>query len=196
MRYLQSMIEAGSSNKARHGSRIGEIMKSYPQGIDFRSTYGWTGIKKKRNDQPGEMTEVISYVVNGIYDDPAVRTYWLQQFRKQWVTLTNWSHLTKAASMRKLGVRTGEGYLREHLLEKSRIGLDTPLSISMFWLQETLLTYALIAWDLTGINHNLALQEVEDLMKDVAEAIERVPSDLLASDFKLAWKDTEENLPK
>ena len=52
MRYLLSMIEAGSSNKARHGSRISEIMKCYPQGLDFRSTYGWTGIKKKKKPSP------------------------------------------------------------------------------------------------------------------------------------------------
>ena len=140
------------------------------------------------------MTNVISYVVNETREGPTARTYWGQQFRKQWVTLTNWSHLSKAASMRKLGVRTSEGYLPEHLLEKSKIGLDTPLSIAGFWLQETLLTYALVAWDLTGINHNLALQEMEDLMKGVAEAIEKAPPEFLANDFKLAWKETEENL--
>ena len=195
MRYLQDMIEAGSSNKARHGRRIGEIKRSYPQGIDFRSTYGWTGIKrKKRKDQPGEMKDVIRYVVNGTYGDLAERNYWRQQFGKQWVTLTNWSHLTQAASMRKLGVRTREGYLREHLLEKSRTGLDTPLSIAVFWLQENLLTYALVAWDLTGIDHNPALLEMEQQIKDVAEAIEQVSSDLLANDSKLAWKATEQNL--
>ena len=194
MRCLQDMIEASSSNKARHGKRIGEIKRSYPQGISFRSTYGWTGIKrKKRKDQPGEMKDVIGYVVDETYGDLAERNYWRQQLRKQWVTLTNWSHLTQAASRRKLGVRTGEGYLREHLLEKSRTGLDTPLSIAVFWLQENLLTYALIAWDLTGINHNLDLHEMENLMKLVAEAIGQVPPELLANDFKLDWKATEQN---
>ena len=193
MRYLQDMIEADSPNKSTHGKRIGEIKGSYPQGISFRSTYGWTGIKKKQKDQSAEMKEIIDYVVDETYGDPAERNYWRFQLRRQWVSLTNWSHLTRAASARKLGVRTGEGYLQEHLLEKSRTGLDTPLSIAVFWLQENLLTYASIAWDLTGINHNLDLHKMENLMKRLADAIERVPPELLANDSKLAWKAAEQN---
>lgn len=134
------------------------------------------------------MEDIIGYVVVNNYDYAPERKFRFNQYMKQWEILNKWAHVSKAASRRKLGIRSTDGYLRHHLLEKSNIGLDVPLSLAMGSLETILRTYAYIAYDLTGKNHDIDLMHMEATMGQIAALINDVRPELLAGDFRLSAK--------
>ena len=132
------------------------------------------------------MEDIINYVVVNYYNYAPEGKIRLNQYMKQWDGLNKWAHISKAASSRKLGIRSTDGYLRHHLVEKSNIGLDVPLSLAMGSLDTILRTYAYIAYDLTGKNHDIDLMHLEATMERIAALIDDVRPELLVGDFRLS----------
>ena len=180
--YLKKAVRRGSSRDQEQRERLSTIENEYGTNR-FPSQYSW--IRLPDGKPPGGMEDIINYVVVNYYDYAPERKFRLDQYMKQWDRLNKWAHASKAASGRKLGIRSPDGYLRHHLVEKSNIGLDVPLSLVVGVLETTLRTYAYVAYDLTGKNHDVDLMHIEDTMGQIAALIDDVRPELLAGDFRL-----------
>ena len=134
------------------------------------------------------MNPVIKFIIDEYYKEGPEKEFVLRQYKQMWARLNKWEHITKSASNRKLGIRAGKGYLNAHLVEKSYVGLDTPLSASLMLLGQLLTTYAYIACDLTGEIHNEYLRESDALLKEFVRALDDVDSSLIAGDYRLGWQ--------
>ena len=187
MRYLQDSIESGSPDKKGLGKRVGEIKKRYPKGTNFKHPFAW--IKLPNGNHPNDMEDVISYIVSQSYDDPADRQNACDFYLRQWVKLNSWTHISKPASRRKLGLRAEGGTMQMHLLEKSRVGLDTPLSMSVFYLRTILDTLAETASDLTHKSHSEGTEEIFNKEIEISTALDSVSRELLANDFRMIFSD-------
>ena len=150
-------------------------------------TLAW--IIMKDGEKPKKMEDVMRYVADCYDEDQSGQEFQFNQYMHLWDTLNKWAHMSKSASRRKLGIRSSEGYLREHLVEKSNVGLDTPLSIATYLLDSTLITTAYIAYDLTSIEHTAELRELDRIMKNIEAAFDSIDPELVANDFRLRWKD-------
>ena len=181
--YLDKSIKRGSSRDQEQRERLSTIEDEHGTSR-FPGQYSW--ILLSNGKPPRGMEDVINYVVVNYYNYAPEWKVRLNQYMKQWDRLNKWAHISKAASSRKLGVRSTDGYLQHHLVEKSNIGLDVPLSLAVGSLETMLQTYAYIAYDLTGKNHDADLIRIEDTMKQIAALIDDVRPELLAGDFCLS----------
>ena len=180
--YLNRSIRRGSSRDQEQRGRLSTIEDEYGTSR-FPGQYSW--IRLPNGKSPRGMEDIIQYVVVNYYDYAPERKFRVDQYMKQWEVLNKWAHISKAASGRKLGTRSGDGYLPHHLVEKSNIGLNVPLSLAMGLLETILQTYADIAYDLTGKDHDTDLIHIEATMGQVASLIGDVRPELLAGDFRL-----------
>ena len=183
--YLMRSLEFSRTNRAEYERRLADLQRSYPNE-SFRNDYGW--IVLPDGSKAGSMTKVVEYVVEHNYDEGPEKEFVLRQYKQMWMRLNKWEHISRSASRRKLGVRADEGYLDAHLVEKSKIGLDTPLSLSLLLLGESLTTFAYIAHDLTGKVHNDYLRVSDSQVRECAEAIKQVDPNLIAGDYSLGWE--------
>ena len=183
VRYLKDSIDAGSSNKTELGNRIEGITKDYPRGTKFYLPFAW--IRLQGEHPPANMDDVIKHVVKQSEQDPRGREIALHLYLRQWVNLNNWTHISKSASRRKLGTRTPDGYLQAHLVEKSRVGLDTPLSLATFFLRDILGTFEQTAFDVTGNAHDESLEKIDGIIYQTGVALDSVDPELLANDFRV-----------
>ena len=188
VRYLQDAIDSRKADKGSLGRRLGEIKRRYPQGTSFKPLFAW--IKLPNGDSPSKMEDVIEYTVREIIRDTTQRKKAKAFFLERWVKLNYWTHITKPASRRKLGLRSKDGYRDVHLLEKSNVGLETPLSIAVIFLQYILETLEATGCDLTGKSHTADLEKVADLVRQICLALDSVAADLLANDFRIKWQPT------
>ena len=181
--YLERAIKRGSSKDEELRDLLSTIENEYGTSR-FPGQYSW--IRLPSGKSPRGMEEIIACVVVDYYDYAPEREFRLNQYMQQWEKLNKWAHVSKAASARKLGIRSTDGYLRHHLIEKSNIGLDVPLSLAMGSLEEILQSYAYIAHDMTGINHDGDLMYLERTMGQVAALMDDVRPELVAGDFRLS----------
>ena len=181
--YLNKSIRRGSSREQEQRERLSTIEEEYGSS-QFPGQYSW--ILLPNGKPPRGMEDIINYVVVNYYNYAPEGKIRLNQYMKQWDGLNKWAHISKAASSRKLGIRSTDGYLRHHLVEKSNIGLDVPLSLAMGSLDTILRTYAYIAYDLTGKNHDIDLMHLEATMERIAALIDDVRPELLVGDFRLS----------
>ena len=187
MRFLQQSIESGNADKKGSGERLGEIKQRYPKGTNFKPPFAW--IKLPNGNHPNDMEYVISYIVSQVYDDPADRPNAHDFYLRQWVKLNGWTHISKPASRRKLGLRADGGTMQMHLLEKSRVGLDTPLSMSVFYLRAIIDTLEETALDLTHKSHSGDTGNILNKELEISKALDSVPRELLANDFRMKFSD-------
>ena len=183
--YLMRSLEFARTNRAEYERRLADIQRSYPNE-SFKNDYGW--IVLPNGSKRVSMTNVVEYVVEHYYDEGSEKEFVLRQYKQMWMRLNKWEHMSRSASRRKLGVRTDGGYLDAHLVEKSKIGLETPLSVSLLLLGESLTTFAYIAHDLTGKEHNDYLKVSDSQVRACAEAIKEVDPTLIAGDYSLGWE--------
>ena len=188
--FLMRSLEFARTNRAEYERRLADLLRIYPNE-SFRNDYGW--IVLPNGSKLGSMTKVIEHVVEHYYDDGPEKEFVLRQYKQMWMRMNKWEHVTRSASKRKLGVRTDEGYMDAHLIEKSIIGLDTPLSVLLLLLGESLTTFANVAHDLTGKVHNDHLKVSHSQVKECAEAIKRVDTNLIAGDYSLGWDLSHSN---
>ena len=195
IRYLQDLIETDRPDKAEHERRLRMIKDQYPLDTKFRSTFAW--MKLESASGPNSMKDVIEYLVDRVYADPVERKRVLTFHLQQWVNLNSWTHISKSASRRKLAIRTGECYAQIHLLAKADTGLETPLSMSTFYLKDTLVTLENTAYTLTQKSHSDSLEQIMSAINEIGTALDSVPPELLANDFRIRGRaikeHTEEN---
>ena len=184
--YLRKSLNHSTSALGTTQSRLESLTKQH--GFK-KSPAPLAWIIFQDGKKPEKMEDVIEYVADCYDEDQSAQKFRFNQYMHLWDTLNKWEHMSKSASRRKLGIRTSEGYLRKHLVEKSNVGLDTPLSISTFLLDSTLITTAYIAYDLTSTEHNAELRESDRILKEIQAAIDSVDPELVANDFRLRWKD-------
>ena len=183
MRYLQDSIDSGSRHKESHGKRLGSIRSRYPQDISFKPLFAW--VKLQNGRIPNSMEDVIEYVVRQLYEDVAERKEARNFYLNQWVKLNSWAHISKPAARRKLGLRTEGGYQLVNLLEKSRVGLDTPLSMAVIYLRSILHTLESTAHDVTEKSHPQHLGKIKDTYDEICRALDSVSPEFLANDFRI-----------
>ena len=188
--YLEKAIRRRSSRDEELRELLSTIEDEYSTSR-FPGQFSW--IQLPNGKSPRGMEDIVDYVVVSYYEYAPERKFRLNQYMKQWEILNKWAHVSKAASRRKLGIRCTDGYIRHHLLEKSNIGLDVPLSLAMGSLETIPRTYAYIAYDLTGKNHDIDLMHIEATMGQVAGLIDDVRPELLADDFRLSAKTFQYN---
>jgi len=183
MRYLQDSIDSGSRHKESDGKRIRSIRSQYPQDISFKPLFAW--VKLQNGRIPNSMEDVIEHVVRQLYEDAAERKEARNFYLNQWVKLNSWAHISKPAARRKLGLRTQGGYQLVNLLEKSRVGLDTPLSMAVIYLRSILHTLESTAHDLTEESHPQHLEKIKDTYDEICRALDSVSTEFLANDFRI-----------
>ena len=181
--YLDKSIKRGSSRDQEQRERLSTIEDEHGTSR-FPGQYSW--ILLPNGKPPRGMEDIIDYVVVNYYDYAPEWKIRLNQYMKQWDRLNKWAHISKAASSRKLGTRSTDGYLHHHLVEKSNIGLDVPLSLTVGSLETILWTYSYIAFDLTGKNHDVDLMYLESTMEQISALIDDVQPELVAGDFRLS----------
>ena len=191
IRYLQDVIETDRPDKAEHERRLGMIKDQYPLDAKFRSTFAW--MKLESASAPNSMKDVIEYLVDRVYADPVERKRVLTFHLQQWVNLNSWTHISKSASRRKLAIRTGDGYAQIHLLAKADTGLETPLSMSVFYLKDTLVTLENTAYTLTQKSHSDSLEQIMSAINEIGTALDSVPPELLANDFRIRGRPIKEH---
>ena len=182
--YLDKSVKRGSSRETEI-QRILESVKEDSGIVKVRGQYPW--ITLDNGQKPDKMEDVIEYITDKYYCDSSERQAILNRYMKQWETLNKWAHISKSASRRKLGTRIVGGYLQEHLVEKSNVGYDTPLSIGIALLHSTLTSCAYIFYHLTKTEHNSDLDELDGIIRQIDMSLDSVPFELLANDFRLKW---------
>ena len=185
--YLHKSVQHRSAPREYNFVRLSEIKREY--GLErIPGQFAW--ILTSDGSRLRRMEQVIEFVAQHYDGEQTGQRFRYNQYMLLWEVLNKWGHMSRSASRRKLGTRSSEGYLREHLVEKSSVGLDAPLSLAILLLDSTLSTLAYIAFDLTGNEHNAELQSLEQLMKDIDASIDDVEPELLANDFRLRWPNT------
>ena len=183
LRYLQLQVDTGFPNESNLRPQIEQMKGQYSFGPTFKPpTYSW--IKTPNGGYPNTMEKVIDYVTGRLYEDRRITRVISQNYMQHWVTLNNWAHISKSASRRKLGIRTEDGYLQAHLLEKSEVGFDTPLMLSTAFVYDLLATLEDTASKLTGKSHRDDMKAVSDVLNDIRMALREVSPTLLANDVK------------
>ena len=182
IRYLQLQSDTGFPNESNLRPRIEQMKDQYSFGPTFKPpVYSW--INPPDGGYPNTMEAVIDYVTERLHEDRRISRGISQNYMQHWVTLNNWAHISKSASRRKLGIRSVDGYLQAHLLEKSDVGFDTPLMLSTAFLYDLLVTLENTASELTSKSHEDDMNGVSDVMNDIRTALEAVSADLLANDI-------------
>ena len=181
--YLKDLIGTDVSNKPDLGKRKGMIEKEYPEDTNLGARFGWINPANGKNLD--DMKGVIKYLVKRRIKDSSERKRAQNFYQKHWANLNSWTHISKPASRRKLGIRTTDGYERAHLLEKSRSGMDTPLSMAVVYLRQTILTFEATAFHLTNSCHQTELENIQRTIDNISRALDSVTPELLANDFRI-----------
>ena len=71
------------------------------------------------------------------------------------------------------------------MLEKSRSGMDTPLSMAVVYLRQTILTFEATAFHLTNSCHQTELENIQRTIDNISRALDSVTPELLANDFRI-----------
>ena len=184
--YLEKAIKLAESveEATDYRRRLEAIKREYP-GTKFSNDTGWVELDSGRPAR--RMDDVIDFVVDNSYDGPPEREFFRSEYKWMWLKLNKWAHITKYASRRKLGTRQGSGYLRAHLVEKSKNGLDTPFYLANLLVQETMETYSNIASDLIGEVQDQRLYSRDVFIVKLSESMKGVDRDLIADDIKIGW---------
>lgn len=167
-------------------SLLDNIKREYGT-LKFPGQYPW--IVMPDGNTPRKMEEVIDYVVDNYHDYDPFKESKLREYNDLWEKLNKWAHISKSASRRKLGTRTSDGYLQKHLVEKSNVGLESPVSLSAMLGMDVLRTYAYIAYDVTGKEHKADFAKLDEITRRMDAALNGVDPNLMANDYRLAWRN-------
>ena len=183
IRYLDDEVELRGSTETWLTSDLRRLREQYAAGTNTKpSRFSWITLPDGKS--PRSMEQVVEYVIDSWYPRDE-RESALKYYMHQWAILNNWVHISKSASKRKLGTRTPDGYVRAHLLEKSRVGLESPLSLSVSLFQSMLVTLEYTACKVTHTRYHEDLQGIAETVNDIGVSFRSVPSELLANDFRL-----------
>ena len=188
MKFLQKSIEIRGADYVQL-VQLRRLRDEYPSDLKVKPPFSWIVLPGGKS--LGNMEEVIEHVVGRQHQGEETQSAkrdaeaGLSYYMHQWFTLNNWVHISKSASRRKLGIRTVDGYLQAHLFEKSRVGLESPLSLSVSFSQIILETLEHAAYTRTDERHEEDLQGIANTVREIGLAFDSVPAELLANDFRL-----------